>query len=65
MLDKNQIFSFERGAYFSGDLRYAIVVNEGRYVFKGEAFNDFNYKDIFVGSGGYYYGRRSFLPLIV
>ena len=45
MLDKNQIFSFERGAYFSGDLRYAIVVNEGRYVFKGEAFNDFYWMD--------------------
>lgn len=45
MLDKNQIFSFERGAYFGGDLRYAIVVKEGRYVFKGETFNDFYWMD--------------------
>ena len=43
----NEIFYFERGAYFAGTLTYTIEVIEDRYIFKGRAFNDFCWmKDI-------------------
>ena len=42
---KNEIFYFERGAYFSGSLEYKIELIEGKYILKGRAYNDFCWMD--------------------
>lgn len=42
---KNEIFYFERGAYFSGSLEYKIELIEGKYILKGQAYNGFCWMD--------------------
>ena len=42
---ENEIFYFERGAFFSGSLMYRIELIEGKYILKGHPYNDFCWMD--------------------
>ena len=45
MRNKNEIFYFERGAFFAGSLMYKIEAFEGKYILKGIPYNDFCWMD--------------------
>lgn len=41
MRDKNEIFHFRRGAFFAGDLSYRIILEDGKFILRGDTGNEF------------------------
>lgn len=41
MRERDEIFVFERGAFFSGQLCYKIIKTDGKYIFSGRGMNAF------------------------